>query len=257
VSLEQGGHTAAANARRRHRGITKFLTNPEPEPASESLGSQIARQQAKVETARLTMMEVMKKHNIVDHAPLSDGQNFTSVQTPGISMMDDARKYQNMMEQEVSKLTVQLETLVNLKGERLIAGFQELNVKNSTITKVYPEYRFEMARLKSAVASGFGEDDPRIKALRESTQTKFALMESTVENYKINLKLNIDNATKMLEAAKAVAEGKTTDAVAERARQSEYAAAKYNYESQLQRLNILREHATRAEAQVSVLPLEK
>ncbi|HEX2750438.1 MAG TPA: polysaccharide biosynthesis tyrosine autokinase, partial [Verrucomicrobiales bacterium] len=219
---------------------------------TQNTDAQITRQVGIVETARLHMMDVMKKHNIVDVAPLSNGFQMTGVQTPGIMHMEDARRNQTTLEQEVSKLTTQLEALLLLKGDRLISGFQELNVQNSTITKLFPEYQTELAQLRSASASGFGPRHPKIVALTISTQTKWKQMEDAVEGYKTNLKVQLENAKKMVALAKENADTKTTDAVTERGKQSEYGAAKYNYESQQQLLNTMREHNMRIAVDVGV-----
>jgi capsular exopolysaccharide synthesis family protein len=219
---------------------------------TQNTDAQIARQVGVVETARLHMMDVMKKHNIVDYAPLSNGMQFSGVQTPGMGILDEARRHQNMMEQEVSKLTTQLETLINLKGDQLIAGFQELNVQNSTIMKVYPEYQSEKAQLSSATVSGFGPRHPKILALKVSIETKYKQLTDAVESFKKALQLQIEQAKKMVEQAKATADGKTTDAVTERGKQSEYGDAKYNYESQQQLLKVMREHNMRINVDIGV-----
>jgi capsular exopolysaccharide synthesis family protein len=145
-----------------------------------------------------------------------------------------------------------LKALLNLKGERLISGFQELNVQNSTITKLFPEYQTEMAQLRSASASGFGRRHPKIVALTISTQTKWTQMEAAVESYKTNLQVQLDNAKEMVDKAKSNADVKTTDAVTERGKQSEYGAAKYNYESQQLLLNTMREHNMRINVDMAV-----
>ncbi len=210
---------------------------------SQNVASQITLQEAAVEKARLEMLDIMKKHDIVDTIPLSSGTGTTSVVQTGISDMIKSKDYEAVMEQDVAKMKTQLETLLKLEGEKLIQGAAELGVQNSTITKVYPEYQNDLTALGSSSKSGFGPKHPKMMGLKESIRLKYEQLLAASETFKSTLKIQLDNSSKMLEDARARTKGKVTDTVNERQKQSDYSTAKFRYESQLQLLNSMREHA--------------
>lgn len=224
----------------------------------QTIAAQITTQEANVEKARLDMLELMKRHNIVDMMPLSSGTHITGVMTPGAGVRERTREHEMTLEQDVMKLSRQMESLINLKGEQLIAGAMQLGVQNSTIQAIYPEYQKEVSTEASLRKSGFGPKHPKMQGLRESIETKYRQLETAAESYKNNLKVQIDQAQTMLTDAKTMTTDKTTESVNELQKQSEYATAKYSYESQLQLLNSMREHdmKTAVDKKVMKKPIE-
>ena len=210
---------------------------------SQTVASQTIVQEGLVEKARLEMLDIMKKHDIVDLMPLSSGNGPTSVVTPGVNEMQKAKDYETQLEQNVAQMKTQLEGLIKLEGEQLFRGAAELGVQNATITKVYPEYQSDLAALGSSAKGGFGPKHPKMQSLKESIRLKYDQLLSAAESYKANLKHQLENSTQMLADAKDRTKGKTTDSVNERTKQSDYSTAKFRYESQLQLLNSMREHA--------------
>jgi polysaccharide biosynthesis transport protein len=210
---------------------------------SYTLTSQIKSQDEEVERTRQEMNDLAKKHNIVDRVPLSTGQGYSPVIQDGLNDADAARAYMNKLEEDMLRLKTQFQGLIGLEGEKLIAGAMELGVQNSTIQKLYPEYQSEVAIKSSLLKSGFGPRHPKILGLQESTTTKYGQLKQAAEIFRDNLKMQLEQQTKMVADAKARAEGKTTDFVAETQNQNEYASAKRKHEAALMLLNSIKEHA--------------
>jgi len=225
---------------------------------AQNVASQITLQEAAVEKSRLEMIEIMKRHDIVDLVPFATGGSPGAVVQPGISNLQYAQTNENELEASVSKMKTQLQSLINMKGEQLVQNAMAFGVQDQTITKVYPEYQAEMATLGSLTKSGFGPKHPKMLGLKESTRLKFIQLTDAAESYKNSLAVQIKSSEEMLDKAKAKTKEKTTDTVTERQNQSEYATAKYKYESQLLLLNSIKEHSMKQKVDEGVVkkPIE-
>jgi len=106
------------------------------------------------------------------------------------------------LERKVSSLSVQFESIRNLTDERLIAAMVELHLTNSTMEKIFPEYQAETAQLDLASQSGFGQNHPKIRALKQSLDTKYAQLLEASESLKCNLGVQLKEAQQMLEEEK-------------------------------------------------------
>lgn len=223
----------------------------------QTMDSQITLQETAVEKARLEMLDLMKKHNIVDIGGLSNGNGTSAVITPENSVMERARQDEMTLESEVSKLQVQLDSLKKLSGEQLIKGAMSLNVQDATIQQ-YPEYLKEIALLDSLAKSGFGPRHPKMMGLKASSVTKYQQMLEAAEMYKKNLDVQIANSSKMLEDARSRTGEKTQASVEDKQKQSDYATAKHRYESQLMLLNNIKEHSMKQSVDQGVVkkPIE-
>jgi hypothetical protein len=220
----QNGKAAA------HPGsFTKFQTAP---PASRSewpesadnTEQRIEEQVGKVETARLKMMECMKKHSIVDVAPLQ-------------------------LEHDITGLNNAAEPLRGLKGSELIEAWVKHSVDSSS-TNVYPEYRSEIAQLKQAKEDGLTEDDPKTKALKESIQSKHQRLEAHAEAYRDKLEEKLKAAQTMLAHEKEKHLRSLSPAEIEA--WNEYTMLKQSYENEREALNALRETNMRAHVDVGI-----
>lgn len=200
---------------------------------TENMQAQITRQNEAVDKARAHMMKIMETHKIVDLVPLSTGNGTTQVVQPGVNSMEEARRAQEALETDVMKLKTQLENLINLQGDQLIAGAMELGVQNATIQRVFPEYQSQRAAAISFQKNGFGRMHPKMQALAASIAEQRKQLLDAVEIFKSSLKLKIEEAEMMATGAKGRTEEKTADTITERKNQAEYATAKYQYESQL------------------------
>lgn len=225
---------------------------------TQTVDAQIKKQIEDVEKARLEMNDLQKRHNIVDEVPLNTGSGTSMVVQPGMTTAMKARDYEITLEQDAMKLSSQLKTLMGLKGEQLIAGASELGVANSTIQKLYPEYQQEVASEKSMLQSGFGPLHPKVKGLRESIRIKYQQLEQAAELFKSNLQIKLDESNKTLIQAQDRTGIKTKESVEQRQNQSEYAAAKYRFESAQMLLNSIKEHAAKQKVDEAVVkkPIE-
>jgi succinoglycan biosynthesis transport protein ExoP len=221
---------------------------------TQNVDAKIKSQLEVVEKFRLEVNALQKQHNIVDYAPLSIGLGGGGqVVQSGLGQAEAARSQTDTLEVDVMKMKTQLQGLQDLKGEQLIAGASELGVQNTTIQQLYPQYQTEVATRQSLLKSGFGPRHPKIVGLAESIRVKYDQLEQAAELFKKNLDVQIANSEKMLQQSKDRVEKKTEDAVEQRQNESEYAAAKRNYESAITLLGHIRELKARQEVDEGVV----
>jgi len=212
---------------------------------TQTTESEINKQVAVVDKARLDMNALQKQHNIVDDVPLSMGNSGTTVVQPSMSAAQQARRYFEEQEILMMQMESQLKGLIGLQGEQLIAGAMELGVQNSTIQSQYPKYQEMVSSLESSLKGGFGRKHPKMIALQTAIDVSYKQLLEAAEIFKSNLENRILEGKKMLAKAKDRVEGKETESVSDRQNQSEYAAAKHRYEMALTLLSQLREMKAR------------
>lgn len=216
------------------RTLSTRLTDAEMQRTSglsERISGKIKDQEAAVEKAREVLVQFMAKHNV-----------------PGFgSWMPE--EHRNVLEKEVSKLSMQFQALSNLDEEKVFAGALALGIQDATITKVYPEYLELNSHLSSLLQSGFGTNHPEMKGLRDAITTKYTQLETAVESYKSGLQVQLETSKLMLANADATIKD------SEKQKLSEYTTAKNSYETQLRLLKILEEDAARESIDEPDLPL--
>lgn len=205
--------------------------------------SRISEQLEEVEKARVQMNELAILHKIPDS--VNYGSGYSNVQTAGIVARDIVQQQLVTQEAEVDMLKSQLQSLINMEGERLIKGAVELGVLNGTITNIYPEYQKLTVEYAANLKSGFGPRHPKMEALKESTSRKYIQLLDAAESYKDTLQTRIQTAEKTLSDTRARLEIKTTASVTERIGQNDYGRAKFNYENQVQTLTQIKEMMNR------------
>ena len=224
---------------------------------TQTLEAKIKSQENEVEKARIEMLDIMRKHGIVDTSMLG-AAGLTPVITEKPESFVDSVRSQNMLEQQVIRLKTQLESLMKLQGDDLIANAASLEVQNDTIKMFYPEYQKNLIELSRLLRSGFGNRHPKVEGLREMISTTRKALETAVASYKDSLAVQIAQAEQMLAKGKELSDEKRTDTVNDRAKQSEYATAKNHYEMQRQLLHEVKEHSmkTAVDKEVPRKPIE-
>jgi hypothetical protein len=210
---------------------TKFQTSPPPASKIEltesvdAVEQRMAEQVGKVETARLKMMECMKKHSIIDVPPLE-------------------------LERELAALNKYAAHFRGLEGTELIEAWVEHNVESSSITRVYPEYRAGIAQLNRVEEDGLAEDDPKVKALKESILSKYQRLEAHAKAHRDKLEERLSSLRTSLAREE---EGQLRPlSAAEKEAQNEYARLKQSYEHEIEGLNTLWEIHTRVSVEAGV-----
>lgn len=224
---------------------------------TQTLEAKIKSQENVLEAAQMAMNEVARKYGIVDRSFLG-GQGLSPVVTTKPEEYAESVRSQNVLEQQVIRLKSQLESLINLQGDELIANAASLDVQNDTIRTLYPEYQKSIIELSRLLNSGFGKNHPKIRGLQESIITTRKTLETAVSGFKDSLKVQITQAEQMLAKGLELTESKKTDTVEERVKNSEYATAKTNFEMQRQLLQEVKEHAmkTAVDEEVPRKPIE-
>lgn len=209
---------------------------------AQTVEANIKAQENELEAAQMAMNEVARKYGIVDRSYLG-GQGMSPVVTTKPEEYAESVRSQNVLEQQVIRLKSQLESLINLQGDELIANAASLDVQNDTIRTLYPEYQKSIIELSRLLNSGFGKNHPKIRGLQESSITTRKTLETAVSGFKDSLKVQISQAEQMLAKGQELTETKKTDTVEERVKQSEYANAKSKFEQQRQLLQEVKELA--------------
>jgi capsular exopolysaccharide synthesis family protein len=211
----------------------------------------IAGQEADVEKSRVQMDDLARKYKVADRLTYGRGNN--PVPTPGVDETAIVREQMVKQEADVDEYKSQLQSLLNMEGERLIKGAAELGIANATITAIYPEYQKLVTELSAAKKSGFGLKHPKIEALQESISGKYAQLLDAAVSYKLNLQTKIQTAEKTLADTRKRLESKTSISVEERIGLNDYARAKFANENQVQTLTELRDTLNKALIEQSML----
>jgi capsular exopolysaccharide synthesis family protein len=224
---------------------------------TQTLDSKIKSSENDLEAARIVMNEVARRHGIVDNS-YQGGQGFSPVVTTKPEEYSDSLRSQGVLEQQVIRLKSQLESLMKLEGDQLIANAASLDVQNDTIKALYPEYQKSVIEESRLLNSGFGKNHPKIRGLRESIVTTRKTLETAVSGFKDSLKVQISQAEQTLAKGQELTDTKKLSTVEDRAKQSEYATAKTAFEMQRQLLQQVKEHSmkTAVDKEVPRKPIE-
>ena len=224
---------------------------------TQTLDAKIKSSENDLEAARIVMNEVARKHGIVDNS-YQGGGGFTPVVTTKPEEYSDSLRSQGVLEQQVIRLKSQLESLMELEGDKLIANAASLDVQNDTIKALYPEYQKSVIEESRLLNSGFGKNHPKIRGLRESIVKTRETLEIAVSGFKDSLKVQISQAEQTLAKGQELTDTKKLSTVEDRAKQSEYATEKTKFEMQRQLLQQVKEHSmkTAVDKEVPRKPIE-
>jgi polysaccharide biosynthesis transport protein len=225
---------------------------------TDTVEAKIRAQTGVVDSARKEMLDLAKKHGIID---ISAGNPYAingNTITPQSSVLQSTMMSENELEQQVMKLQTTLESLKGLQGKELIESAKSLNVQDSTLELGLPElHKFE-SELAAVTAGGLGENHPSVKSLRAQIVDKRKNLESAVISYKASLDVTLRQSKAYLADAKKLTQNRKEDQLEDRNKQSEYNIAKSNYEQQTELLKTMRESAlkTAVDQGVARKPIE-
>lgn len=154
-------------------------------------GTAIPSRQPRLETSRES-----PPHADSPSAPLSS----TETSTPPTSIQHPlTRSGRDELRGAVGKLKAQWKSLRNLPDDELILSVEEyLTSSSSTLLTTSSDYRWDTARLSSAIQAGFGPVPPKVQALHASTAEKRAELLKRARAFRANLEFQIQNAEEML-----------------------------------------------------------
>lgn len=213
---------------------------------SSALDGKVNTQEAVVEEARKVMMDLMKKHGIVDMG-VSMGKGLS----PTIGTSDDSfaasKRNELEMETQVATMKSQLENLQTLSGDQLIESAMQLNVRDNTIDTFANKYKMDRVEYIRVTTSGFGKRHPKVLGLVRQIEEERRILTAAAENFRSTLKITIKNMEDALTSLKGISDTKKVETVEERQNSAEYVQAKGRYEMKLDLLNQMRETALKTE----------
>lgn len=204
-----------------------------------------------VEKSRVSMLDIMKKNNIIDYA--GSGVGPTQVSTPALQILSQAIQDRTVTEQGVNKLKTQMESIVKMEGPQLIASAMTLGVSDATISGVAPQWQKSQLDYESMLRNGFGRLHPKMQALEGSIQGQYKQLLDAVESYKSSLKINIEQAEKILESANKLVIEKEALSLVDKQKQNEYLTVKQEWESALLNYNSMKDYAAKTAVDETVM----
>ena len=201
--------------------------------ALDMLNAQENVQRQKVEDARLKMVELMEKFKIVD---LGTGypSYYTqdSPETGRKQLVMSSKMSTLKAEEEISMITTQIEQLQGLGVNELMEQAVALNITDSTITGMFPQYQALKVQAESLKQSGLGSKHPEMQMVGSQLKEMERLLKGGVEAVKRSLETRLLIAQKSLENLEGIEDRQEVESMDERKRYTQYMEAKRNYETQ-------------------------
>jgi capsular exopolysaccharide synthesis family protein len=206
--------------------------------ALDTLETQIASQQDKLEKSRVKMLDIMEQYNIVDlslggPAWLRGNQPDTGIST---LVMDSKRREFNA-EINIQDLRTTIGALADLDGNQLIESAVDLGVQNPTLTTRYPEYQNLQLMRTQLLNSGLLPKHPKVVAVDRQIEQIRGFLVDAVEVAKNALTTQLAMAEQTFKNAEKVKQDTEKDSLAERRQNIVYIEAKKDYELNKEVLN--------------------
>lgn len=207
-----------------------------------SLNLQIQNQRDKVEAARIKMLDMMEKYDIIDVAGDQPAwMRGGSVDTGSGGLVVRARGDVFETKKEIDSLTSKIKTLQGLEGDDLIQNASMLGIDNPTLVSRFPEYENMKLELSKMRNSGLGAKHPDVLALNSTILETRAMLDRAVVNARDALGTQLALAQEDLDSASRASESIRGENIDERRRAIEYVEAKKDYELNKSMLNTMQE----------------
>ncbi|MDB4673733.1 hypothetical protein OAF27_02850, partial [Verrucomicrobiales bacterium] len=157
--------------------------------------------QDETERARVVMLGIMVKNNIVDTSPetsrLFGGGNIARYEEQKVS---SATKRELEAKQQLQMIETQIMALRDKTGEELINEAVALDLEDSTISLWKPEYDKLQVELQSALSSGYEENHPKVESLRDQLGEVTGNLENGVKSLRSVLDTQLKVASQTLQS---------------------------------------------------------
>src|SRR4051812_14844506 len=158
--------------------------------AVTGMNEEVAKQQKKVDEASAEVARIRAEEGIVDLNP----EGIEDTQTPVNTMVIKQEGEVNEADTKVAVLSTQLQQIENLKGEDLMRMMPTMNIPDPTIQKILPIYQEAVAQEALLLNSGFGQNHPKVKALRATKEVYTKQLEEQVTSIRSALEKNLKGA---------------------------------------------------------------
>jgi succinoglycan biosynthesis transport protein ExoP len=211
-----------------------------------ALDQELTKQQERVDEARLTMMDIMKRLDIVD---ITSGPSWYRDSKPMDGHEEVVRSGAmtiSTLKQDIARIQTQINTLTDIDGDELMELASSLRIEDGSLARNWPRYQelqMEEQRLRD---SGLGANHPDVKMIRGQVEQTRAFLEQNVDAIKRSLKTQLQIAEKGLIEMQLVHEGDRGKSLEDSIKHVEYQEAKKHYDIQN---DMLREMQTKLSAE--------
>lgn len=192
------------------------------------------------EELRKTVDEIILQNNIL---PRNAEDGGIGVQIEATAK--EAEKKYIEMEQNVALLQNQLVVLKEKSGEELLRSVSGLNLPNSIVTTLYPEYLKQKRDIDALRGQGYGENHEAIKSGILTLDYMGKQLAEGVINLKETLATNLNLAETALDKQKVIKEEKKKEAVETLIKMQRYYDADRDLKEQEKRVEVMREGLSR------------
>jgi succinoglycan biosynthesis transport protein ExoP len=158
--------------------------------AVTTMNEEVAKQQKRVDDAGTDMARIRQDEHIVDLNP--EGTEDTQAPINNVVIKQEASV--NDAEAQVATLSSKLEQIEKSKGEDLMRMLATLNIQDPTVQKVLPNYQDAVAQEALLLNSGFGENHPKVRAVRATEEVYSRQLEQQISSIRVALEKNLKTA---------------------------------------------------------------
>ena len=163
----------------------------DPQEAADIANKIVAvYQDTRVDDAATEMGRIRGEEHIVDLNP----EGTEDTQAPINNLVIKQEGAVNDAETQVATLRSKLDQIEKLKGEDLMRMLATLNIQDPTIQKVLPNYQDAVAQEALLLNSGFGENHPKVKAVRATEGVFAQQLEQQISSIRVALEKNLRTA---------------------------------------------------------------
>ncbi|MEM7146691.1 MAG: polysaccharide biosynthesis tyrosine autokinase [Verrucomicrobiota bacterium] len=201
-----------------------------------ALDQERTKQEERVEEARLSMLDIMKRLDIIDINP---SQGWFRDGVPMDGSEDVVRQGEMTIaqyEQEIARIQTQIETLTDIDGEQLIELASSLGIEDGSLARNWPRYQeliLEEGRLRE---SGLGRNHPEVKMIRGQIEQTQRFLQQNVDAIKRSLGTQLEFQQKGLAEMQMVHDGNRGKSLENSIKNVEYQEAKKHYDIQNEQL---------------------
>lgn len=230
--FDEDPHLAASIANEVALAYQERRTEQERDRAKaivDNLVVQIRSQEAKLDTARVRMLDLAEDLKIPDLASSKPSWMRGEAETGRESLVMRSMQQEQDVETEINTLSATIETLQSLEGDALIKSAHSLGVRDSTIEQLFPQYTSNLVARTNLQNAGLGAKHPKMVALDETIDQLKNMLLDAAENAKKTLGTKLEMAKSKLATYNKASEEGVEDLLSEKRSIIEYEEAKADY----------------------------
>ena len=177
--------------------------NERKQLGSESIGAldtNLDEKREKVNDIEKKLIEIRRQNPQLRDYTLP---NSMATEDPRKVQLDAKQAEVDKYQTQVAALTTQLDKVEHLKGEELMRALNTLDIPDTNVQKLLPQYQDAVTSLAAMLRSGLGQGHPKVASLRATIATVSQQLTDQVDSIKHSLAIKLDVAKKTLESVKA------------------------------------------------------